>query len=344
MVRDKFTLMALNKPTAPRGLVILLALALNLGTLACHSTSQSAKLTRFTFSPDGKTLLGVLAESNASFLYKITLDSGNAERLTKTTSGFEGGAAYSPDGKRVVYSYSENKDAHSTIMLANADGTAVRRLTSDGNDFFPIFFPDNKTVLFGRANFFGAYSPIASPHMHEWDLYSVDDQGEHLQRLTKEALYQISPMCISADGKLLLFTTADGINIRALANLTPPLMNLRPAVPNHPPRPAYGEAKFLPDRKNIVFLAASESTTVYDYDVYRLTLDLSKQDASKAEKLTSGNGYTTDLDVSPDGKTAVFVKWKFGWNRKPESGDVVLLDLTNNSTRPLKINGLPSGQ
>ena len=335
VVRDRFAQMAFTKPIALRALVVVLTL----GSFACHSSSPTVKLTRFAFSPDGKTLLGVLAESRTSFLYQISLDSGKAQRLTSTRSGYEGGASYSPDGKRVVYSYSENKDAHSTIMISNSDGSSVRRLTSNGNDFFPIFLRDNKTVLFGRANFFGAYSPIASPHMHEWDLYSIDDQGEHLQRLTKEALYQISPMCISADGKLLMFTSADGISIRSLASLSPPFMNLRPAVPNHPSRPVYGEAKFLPDGKNIVFLAASESSTVYDYDVYRLNIE-----TPKAEKLTTGNGYASDLEVSPDGRTAVFVKWKLGWNRSPESGDVTLLDLTHNTTRPLKIEGLPSGQ
>jgi Tol biopolymer transport system component len=332
--------MAFTKPVLQRSLLLFLSgLLLTFGSLACKPSTHPGELTRFAFSPDGASLLAVAAAPNASFLYKIALDSGRATRLTTTTSGYEGGANYSADGKRVVFSYSANKDAQSSIMIANADGSGVRRLTSEGSDFFPVFLPDNVTVVFGRSAFFGRYSPAATAHLHEWDLYSIDDKGEHLQRLTKEALYDMSPLCLSPDGKLLMFTTMEGISIRALANPATPVMILRPEVSNHPATPVFGEAKFLGDSKNILFLAASQGAKIYDYDVYRMNLE-----TKKPERLTTGNGYSTDLQVSPDGRTAIFVKWKLNWNRQPVGSEVLLLDLTTNTTRPLEIKGLPPVQ
>jgi Tol biopolymer transport system component len=333
--------MAFTKPALQVSLlsvVLTLSFVLTLSLLGCKPSVHQAELTRFAFSPDGTSLLAVVAAPNASFLYKVALDSGKATRLTNTTSGFEGGANYSPDGKRIVFSYSANKDAQSSIMIANADGSGVRRLTSEGSDFFPVFLPDNQTVVFGRSAFFGRYSPAATAHLHEWDLYSVDDKGEHLQRLTKEALYDMSPLCLSPDGKLLMFTTMEGISIRPLANPATPVMVLRPEVPNHPATPVFGEAKFL-DSKNILFLAASQGTKIYDYDVYRMNLEM-----KKPERLTTGNGYSTDLQVSPNGRTAIFVKWKLNWNRQPVGSDVVLLDLTTGTTRTLEVKGLPPAQ
>ena len=327
--------MASPKP-ALQGL--LPTLVLILGSLACQPTSaKQVRLTRFAFSPDGTTLLAVVSTGGSSFLYRIALASGNAGRLTHATAGYEGGASYSPDGKRVVFSYSPDKDAQSSIMIANADGSNLRRLTSAGNDFFPLFLPDNKNVLFARSAFFGRYSPASSPHPHEWDLYSIDDQGGHLERLTKEALYDLSPPCLSPDGKTIMFTTFASISLRPLANPATPVSTLHPEVPDHPRTPMFGEAKFLPDSKSIVFLAASERGQIFDYDVYRMNLD-----NNKPERLTTGNGYSTDLQVSPDGRSAIFVKWKLSWNRRPIAGDVQLLDLTTGTMHTLVVQGLPT--
>jgi Tol biopolymer transport system component len=64
----------------------------------------------------------------------------------------------------------------------------------------------------------------------------------------------------------------------------------------------------MPDGKSILFMAASDGKHGYDYDVYRLDLG-----TGTLERLTNGNGYATDLKVSADGNTAVFLKWHSDW-------------------------------
>jgi hypothetical protein len=44
-------------------------------------------------------------------------------------------------------------------------------------------------------------------------------------------------------------------------------------------------------------------------------------------RLTNGNSYATDLKVSADGRTAVFLRWRFDWHGTPVKSEVYLLDV-----------------
>jgi Tol biopolymer transport system component len=58
------------------------------------------------------------------------------------------------------------------------------------------------------------------------------------------------------------------------------------------------------------------------------------------EQLTKGNGYATDLKVSADGKTAVFLKWSSDWQGTPVKSELYLLDVQSRKLTPIKVTGL----
>lgn len=82
-------------------------------------------------------------------------------------------------------------------------------------------------------------------------------------------------------------------------------------------------------------MAASDGKQGFDYDVYRLA-----PEAGTVERLTTGNGYATELGVSADGKTATFLNWRRNWFGNLTDGQVYLLDLRTRSLRPLETAGL----
>lgn len=92
---------------------------------------------------------------------------------------------------------------------------------------------------------------------------------------------------------------------------------------------------FSPDGKTIVFMAASDGKHGYDYDVYRLDLQ-----TGSWERLTKGNGYATNLTVSMNGKTAVFLKWRSDRHATLVGSEVYLLDLETRKLISLSITGL----
>jgi len=295
-------------------------------------------------SPDGKIIAVDFEKGGESFIYKISVDIGNATRLTDAKTGHESSPTFSPDGKRIAYTYSPANGRHSSIVIGNIDGSDLRSWSSpEGSDYWPVLSPDNKTIIFARSGYYGNYSPIAQPHPHAWRFYASDLDGRSVRELTNESFYMASSASVSPDGKSFV-TVTQGLNtpqqiaVYSLDHPEKPSLSLRPHVP--------GESKlgqefdfpnYLSDGKNIIFMAASNGKLAhgYDYDVYRIDIG-----TGAVEGLTKGNGFATDLKVSADGKTAVFLKWRLNWHGTPVKSEVYLLDVQTHKLTVLKVTGL----
>jgi TolB protein len=305
-------------------------------------SSQSGAIGNFAFSPDGQSILLSRSHAKSSFLYKVALDTGRAIRLTSASSGYEGSPSFSPDGKYIAFSYSQG-NSHPRIFVMDADGNNAHPLfpsVSDADDFSPVFTTNGKSIYFARSAFFGNYSPIAHPSQHEWDIFSVDMDGRNLRQITNERFYDISAPSLSMDGKKMLFSTSteegSRFGVYLLDSPSKPKSVLQPHVPNEPRSPIFGGAVFAPDGKSILFMAASEGRrgAAFDYDVYRMELH-----SGSVTKLTSANGYATNLCVSPDGRKAIFMRWTSDEHRTPIASQLYLLDLETRQITPLPISG-----
>ena len=323
--------------------VVLLLLRL---PSACTANSQ-CRMRGVAISPDGKLIAVACGNHITSFIYKIAVDTGIAIRLTDVKVGRESNPAFSTDGRRIAFTYRGVNGAYSEMVLANVDGSGLQHWPASGssNTFYPVFSPDNKTIVFGRSGFYGSYSPIAQPHLHAWNFYASDLDGSNVRQITDESFYGATAPSVSPDGKrMALMTigvdTPQQIAIYSLDHLGKPLLSLRPHVPREADRkePIVDYPNYMPDGKSILFMAASNGKGLwkgFDYDVYRVDI------ATEAlEQLTQGNGYATDLKVSADGSTAVFLKWHSDWRGTPEKSEVYLLDVKNRKLTPLRVTGL----
>jgi Tol biopolymer transport system component len=322
------------------GLLLLL-----LHPLAICSGASSGQIRSVAISPDGKLIAADFEKDNTSFIYLIAVDTGTATRLTDAKTGAESGPAFSPDGKRIAYSYRSGNGAHSSIVIGNVDGSDRHPWpSSQGSDYWPVFSPDNKTIIFARSGYYGSYSPIAQPHPHAWNFYAADLDGANVRQLTNEQFYKASPLSVSPDGKHMAVVT-EGIDtpqqiaIYSLDQPEKPSLSLRPHVP--------GESKlgqefdfpnYMPDGKSILFMAASDGKlpwSAFDYDIYRVDIE-----TGALERLITGNGFASDLKVSADGRTAVFLKWHSDWHRTPNKSELYLIDLQSHKLTPFKVTGL----
>jgi Tol biopolymer transport system component len=120
------------------------------------------------WSPDGKKILFVSGQAVGNWgmdLWEVDLKGGNPRRVT-----FDGGrdACYSPDGSKIVYARGFNTiywddyegSANYDLYVADLAGGLPRRLTrTEGNERYPFFSKDGKTIYFvaeekGVANFY----------------------------------------------------------------------------------------------------------------------------------------------------------------------------------------------
>jgi Tol biopolymer transport system component len=312
--------------------------------VACARES-SGQIGAVAISPDGKTVAVDFGKDSTSFIYKINVNTGMATRLTNAKTGAESGPAFSPDGRRIAYSYSPGHGAHSSIVIGSVDSSDLHSWApSGGNDYWPAFSPDNKTMIFARSGYYGSYSPIAQPHAHAWSFYASDLDGSSVRQLTNESFYMASAPSVSPDGKSMVVVTEDlaspqKIAVYSLDHPGMPLLTLRPHVPKEADHrdPIFDYPNYMPDGKSILFMAASNGKLLsgYNYDVYRVNIE-----TGAVERLTEGNGFATDLKVSADGKTAAFLKWRSDWRGTPNKSELFLLDLQTLKLTPLKVTGL----
>ena len=311
-------------------------------TCAANSEGQMRGV---AISPDGKLVAVEFRSGSTSFIYKIAVDTGIAIRLTDTKAGVESSPAFSADGKRITFTYWPTGASHSEIILANVDGSAMQQWSFLGaSAFYPVLSPDNKTIVFGQSGFYGSYSPIAQPHLHAWSFYASDLDGTNLRQLTDESFYAATAPSVSPDGKNLAVMTIgvdtpQQIAIYSLDHPGKPLLSLRPHVPKEADRkePIVDYPNYMPDGKSILFMAASNGRLWkgFDYDVYRVEIG-----TGAVEQLTKRNGYATDLKVSADGKTAVFLKWRSDWRGTPVKSELDVLDMQSRKLAALKVIGL----
>lgn len=316
------------------GLILLFLLS-----RASYARSSSWQITSVAVSPDGRVIALVASKRSTSFIYTVAVDTGVATRLTDAKDGEETSPTFSPDGKRIAYSYEPGNHTRSRIVTVNVDGSGKHEWSpSSMTDLSPVLSPDNQTIVFARADFYGSHSPIAQPHPHGWSVFAADLDGTNVRQLTTERFYMVSRPAVSPDGKNMVVVTEgletdQQIAIYSIISPGPSLRTFRPHVPdeiNHK-HPIFAYPNYLPDG-SILFMAADSHVS---YDVYRMN-----PDTGAIEKLTNRNGYATELKVSANGKTAAFLKWHHNWMFEVTDPEPYLLDLESHKLTPLRISGL----
>jgi TolB protein len=149
-------------------------------------------------------------------LYKMRLDGSGLTRLT-STPGYDGGAFFSADGKRIVWRASRPaagaelddyrallsrklvRPRQLEIWVMNADGTDARQVTTlKAPSFAPFFHPDGRRILFATN--------LGDPRDANFDLYLVKDDGTGLEKVTTYGGFDGFPM-FSPDGRRLVFAS-----------------------------------------------------------------------------------------------------------------------------------------
>ena len=298
---------------------------------------QEGTIGSFAISPDGRSLLFSRTNNEGTFLYRASLDTGAVLRLTQTKSGAEFSPSFSQDGKLIAFANLQSGDGHSRIYITDIDGSNLHPLfsTNISNDFAPHFTSDGKHILFARVAEGITPDP---PGPRPWDVYSATLDGTSAVPLTTHHYSVKSGLSFSDDGRHFVYgdggLSGDSLYVVSLDALDKSVEPLRFRIPNGPNSPVYLSPNMAPDGRSVIFLAATNGAKAFDYDVFRIDLA-----TNTLSKLTSNNGYATDLVISSDGNSAVVLRWTSRWGSLPNLSRLYLLNLNTKAIRPLPITG-----
>ena len=136
-------------------------------------------------------------------LFRVHPDGTGLERLTDDPA-FDDQAAFSPDGKRIVF-VSTRAAGRANLWTLDIATRRVTRLTSgDGGDFRPAWSPDGQWIAFSSDR--GSELPSAKGRWERLqlvDLYVIHPDGTGLRRVSQHGNFCGSPKWLP-DGKHLI--------------------------------------------------------------------------------------------------------------------------------------------
>lgn len=244
------------------------------------------------WSPDGKTLLF----NSGGHLYTIPVEGGKPKRLnTGFADQCNNDHGFSPDGKRILLSHSDN--GVSKIYWVPAKGGTPRLITPQGPSYWHGISPDGKTLAY------------CAQRNGQFDIYSIDLSGGPERQLTNTSAHDDGPD-YSPDGKSIYFNSdregpmfiwrmnADGSQ--------PVLMTFDDQYNDWFPHPS-------PDGQWVVFLSYHKSIQGHPAQQEVALRLLSTDQQSEPRTLTRLFGGQGTLNVpswSPDSREFAFVSYR----------------------------------
>jgi Tol biopolymer transport system component len=159
---------------------------------------QAGFLSAPTWSPDGSRIAFVSDQSGNPNIWVMDSDGNGLVNLTQHDDK-DHSPAWSPDGQWIAFA-SVRDSLYWELYLMRPDGSDVQRLTwwEDASDLSPTWSPDSTRLAF------------ASKRDGNWEIYTMDRNGDNLTRLTTDPADDTNPAW-SPDGSRIAFSsTRDG--------------------------------------------------------------------------------------------------------------------------------------
>jgi Tol biopolymer transport system component len=209
----------------------------------------------FATSADGRVLVYRRATSRRSQLLWFDRSGNVVGRVGGPAESYQ--ARISPDGSRVVFNRPDNRLGNRDLWyIETARGVAARLTVHQANDWFPVWSPDGKRLLFASDRGGGPGNQI-------YEKKSMDPGADETIFLI-DPKSDINPADWSRDGRWILFW-AFSSELRADIWLTPATGERKPfalvATPSDERFP-----RFSPDGKWIAY----QSNETGRYEVYAL--------------------------------------------------------------------------
>ena len=150
------------------------------------------------FSPNSQKITFMsYVKANSPRVFIFDIETGQQE-IVGEFPGMTFAPRFSPDGKKIVMSYSDPDVGNSEIYILDLQTRSTERITNNsGIDVSGSFSPDGKNIVFN------------SDRAGRRHIYIIDNKGKNLRRISREAGSYYTPVW-SPRGDMIAFTKQEG--------------------------------------------------------------------------------------------------------------------------------------
>jgi Tol biopolymer transport system component len=259
---------------------------------------------------------------------------GESRRPTLQPALFQGGS-WVPDGRRFAFTLDRRRSrgrpsSATDVYVVDASGARLRRLTTSGTAFAPVWAPDGRAIAYAQRER-GQRFPFTS------SLWIMNSDGSSKRRLLSARNGQIDvPGSWSPDGRLVAFTRSRfrpaTLTFRnSIVTVRRDGSNVRTLMPNAAD-PAYS-----PDGRRLAYSSPRDRNGKLSYGdraFFASELYVSAADGSRPYRLTHTRGLNERVPAwSPDGQVLAFQRGRVTDNA--EATEVLIGGARGGSARPV---------
>ena len=150
------------------------------------------------FSPNSQKITFMsYVQANSPRVFIFDIETGQQE-IVGEFPGMTFAPRFSPDGRKIVMSYSDPNVGNSEIYILDLQTRSTKRITNNsGIDVSGSFSPDGKNIVFN------------SDRTGRRHLYIIDNDGKNLKRISREGGSYYTPVW-SPRGDMIAFTKQEG--------------------------------------------------------------------------------------------------------------------------------------
>ncbi|MCC7044340.1 MAG: PD40 domain-containing protein [Acidobacteria bacterium] len=249
-----------------------------------------------SWAPDGQWIVYVSDRAGSADLWKQRVGDPDPVRLT-ASAAIESQPAWSPDGRSIVFR--SERDGGGLYLMA-PDGSGERLLSSFGHD--PAWSPDGSRILFKRS--------VTIPDLPA-NYFVVSLDGTPPRQLRPDVLGQFASLHAvwhPDPDRVSIWGTRRGDATRRFLTVpidggVPVAADMVPVVEQELERLTPGAFVWNRSGRFVYFEATTDDTR----NVWRVTVDADTGTwIDGPDRLTTGTGRESDLEVSPDGTRLLF--------------------------------------
>ncbi|MCX5922221.1 MAG: hypothetical protein NTX86_02745 [Candidatus Dependentiae bacterium] len=170
------------------------------GTDLVPLTSGPAYCAECAYSPNGKRIVYASNACGSMNLYTMNADGSNVQQITHTTSIYNGGPFFSPDGNSIVYRTDPEKKDYLQIYAISLNDGHTQQLTMNGAVNWAPFWHPNGNII--------AFTTSLHGH-HQYEIYLLNIHTQTLYRLTYHTSFDGLPS-FNKDGTQITWTSKRG--------------------------------------------------------------------------------------------------------------------------------------